>query len=261
MTALCNELDLELREHTAVLTLNHPPANSWTLAMLNAVPPLMAELNKEPALHTLILTGAGSRFFCAGADLHQFAGAQPEVASEVTLAFGQAFAALTAFRGVVIAAINGFALGGGLEAALACDLRIAESHAQLGLPEASVGLLPCAGGTQLLPWLVGEGWAKRIILCGERLDAETAAAIGLLEAVVARGESLDQALFWAQQISAQSPDSVRACKRLIQSARNLPLEDGLERERQRFVALFGTANQREGVEAFLQKRPPRWQDS
>ncbi len=261
MTTLCHELELEVRQHTAVLTLNHPPVNSWTLAMLQAVPPVMERLNEEPGVYSLIITGSGPRFFSAGADLQQFADARPEVACEVALAFDQAFSALSGFRGVVIAAINGFALGGGLEVTLACDLRIAESHAQLGLPEASVGLLPCAGGTQLLPWLVGEGWAKRIILCGERLDAQTAATIGLVEAVVDSGESLDQALYWAQQISAQSPDSVRACKRLIQSARNLPLEDGMERERQRFVALFGTDNQREGVQAFLEKRPPRWQDS
>ena len=113
--------------------------------------------------------------------------------------FGEAFEALSAFRGVSIAAVNGYAMGGGLECALACDIRIAEEQAQMALPEAGVGLLPCAGGTQNLPWLVGEGWAKRMILCGERIDARTAERIGLVEEVVAKGQALDAALKLAEK--------------------------------------------------------------
>ena len=107
--------------------------------------------------------------------------------------FGKGFECLANFRGVSIAALNGFAMGGGLEVALACDIRIAEEQAQMALPEARVGLLPCAGGTQRLSWLVGEGWAKRIILCGERINAETAQRIGLVEEVVGKGEALAKA--------------------------------------------------------------------
>ncbi len=118
--------------------------------------------------------------------------------------FGEAFAALTAFRGVSIAAVNGYAMGGGLECAMACDIRIAEEHAQMALPEASVGLLPCAGGTQNLPWLVGEGWAKRMILCGERVTAAKALEIGLVEEVVPTGNGLEAALKLAEGACKQS---------------------------------------------------------
>ena len=134
--------------------------------------------------------------------------------------FGEAFAALTAFRGVSIAAVNGYAMGGGLECAMACDIRIAEEHAQMALPEASVGLLPCAGGTQNLPWLVGEGWAKRMILCGERVTAAKALEIGLVEEVVPTGNGLEAALKLAEGACKQSPSSIARCKQLVMSARD-----------------------------------------
>ena len=134
--------------------------------------------------------------------------------------FGEAFETLSQFRGVSIAAINGYAMGGGLEVALACDIRIAETQAQMALPEAKVGLLPCAGGTQNLAWLVGEGWAKRMILCGERLTAEKALQIGLVEEVVASGTALEAALALAEKVAEQSPSAVTACKKLIQQGRS-----------------------------------------
>ena len=151
-------------------------------------------------------------------------------------------------------------MGGGLECALACDIRVAEEQAVMGLPEAAVGLLPCAGGTQLLSWMVGEGWAKRMILCGERIDAATALRIGLVEEVVPRGGALERALALAQTVARQSPSSVAACKRLIQGARHLPPAHNLPAEREAFVDLFDTEDQREGVAAFLAKRPPQWRN-
>jgi enoyl-CoA hydratase/carnithine racemase len=138
------------------------------------------------------------------------------MAREMARRFGEAFETLSGFRGVSIAAINGYAMGGGLECALACDIRIAEEQAQMALPEAAVGLLPCAGGTQNLPWLVGEGWAKRMILCGERVNAETALRIGLVEEVVPKGQARERALALALQAEKQSPSSVAASKQLIQ---------------------------------------------
>ena len=174
--------------------------------------------------------------------------------------FGAAFEALADFRGVSIAAINGFAMGGGLEVAMACDIRIAESQAQMALPEAKVGLLPCAGGTQRLAWLVGEGWAKRMILCGERIDAATAERIGLVEEVVGRGEGLARAMALAEQVGEQSPTSVAFCKQLVHSGRDTVIARGLEGERDLFVDLFATEDQREGVNAFLEKRKPVWKN-
>ncbi|HWK75194.1 MAG TPA: enoyl-CoA hydratase [Povalibacter sp.] len=251
---------VEKRGHAAIVTITHPPANTWTLAGLTALRQLVTDLNADRDIYTLIVTGAGQKFFSAGADLQQFADGDKALARTLARRFGEAFEALSAFRGVSVAAINGYAMGGGLECALACDLRIAEEHAQMALPEAAVGLLPCAGGTQNLPWLVGEGWAKRMILCGERVDAATAKAIGLVEQVVPRGAGLDAALQLVAQAQKQSPSSIAACKVLIQGARSNPLKQILPVERELFVDLFDTADQREGVTAFLQKRKPEWRN-
>ncbi|MBJ7312247.1 enoyl-CoA hydratase [Rugamonas sp. CCM 8940] len=251
-------LTLEIIEHTALVSIANPPANTWTSAGLADLRRLVNDLNANPAVYSLVLTGQGEKFFSAGADLKLFAYGDIAVAHDMAQRFGEAFEALSAFRGVSIAAINGYAMGGGLECALACDLRIAETQAQMALPEASVGLLPCAGGTQNLAWLVGEGWAKRLILCGERIDAATALRIGLVEEVVASGAALDRALALARQAGKQSPSSVRACKQLIQGARQQPPASLLPREREAFVGLFGGANQSEGVQAFLEKRAPVW---
>jgi enoyl-CoA hydratase/carnithine racemase len=205
-----------------------------------------------------VITGAGEKFFSAGADLKSFAGDKAH-ARDFIARFGAAFGALMGTRFVTIAAINGYAMGGGLECALACDLRIAEEHAQMALPEASVGLLPCGSGTQTLPWLVGEGWAKRIILTGERVDAQTALRIGLVEDVVASGGAYEAALKIAARVASMSPDAVAYSKPLIHAAREgIPRRAALALERERFVDLFDGANQREGVAAFLEKRKPQW---
>jgi enoyl-CoA hydratase/carnithine racemase len=160
-----------------------------------------------------------------------------------------------------IAAINGYAMGGGLECALACDIRIAEQHAVTALPKATVGLLPCGVGTQHLPWLVGESWAKRIILCGERVSADTALNIGLIEEMVDKGQSLNKALQLAEITGHQSPTSISACKRLIMAARTGNLESALPLERDEFVGLFSTVDQKEGVTAVLEKRKPIWKNA
>jgi len=254
-------LQVERRQHTAVVTLDNPPAHTWTLESLSALAELVADLNAERDIYALVITGGGAKFFSAGADLKLFADGDKAVARAMAQRFGQAFEALSGFRGVSIAAINGYAMGGGLECALACDIRIAEEHAQMALPEAAVGLLPCAGGTQQLSWLVGEGWAKRMILCGERIDAQRALAIGLVEEVVATGAALDAALALAEKSWRQSPSSVTACKALIQGARSLPPQHMLALERERFVDLFDTLDQQEGVQAFLGKRAAQWHNA
>ena len=151
-------------------------------------------------------------------------------------------------------------MGGGLEVALACDIRIAEEQAQMALPEAKVGLLPCAGGTQNLTMLVGEGWAKKMILCGERVKAPKALEIGLVEEMVETGKSAERALELAQQVAEQSPTAVAACKQLIQSNRTQHWDQGYILERELFVDLFHSEDQKEGVNAFLQKRAPQWKN-
>lgn len=256
-----HNIKLDLRGNVAVLMLSNPPANTWTAESLADLRRLVSDLNQNREIYSLVITGEGQKFFSAGADLKLFADGDKVRARSMARLFGEAFETLSAFRGVSIAAINGYAMGGGLECALACDIRIAESQAQMALPEAAVGLLPCAGGTQLLPWLVGEGWAKRMILCGERVTAETALRIGLVEEVVASGQVLARALTLAEQVAHQSPSSVAACKKLIQGARHQPPASILPVERELFIDLFDTQDQQEGVKAFLEKRSPVWKNA
>ena len=246
--------------HVAVVTIDNPAANTWDVESLPALKAVVEALNADRNIYALVLTGAGKKFFSAGADLTLFADGDPAVAEEMAHAFGSAFETLADFRGVSIAAINGFAMGGGLEVALACDIRIAETQAQMALPEAKVGLLPCAGGTQRLAQLVGDGWAKRMILVGERIGAEKAQQLGLVEEVVPTGEALATAKALAEQVGNQSPVAVAACKRLVHSARNIAIASGLDAERDEFVQLFSTEDQREGVNAFLEKRKPEWKN-
>ena len=260
-TSPTGKLLLDICEHTAVITINNPPANTWDAESLIGLRQIVSELNVNRDIYALVITGSGDKFFSAGADLKMFASGDKAVAQDIGLKFGQAFEALADFRGVSIAAVNGFAMGGGLECAMACDIRIVERQAKLALPEAKVGLLPCAGGTQRLTALVGPGWAKRMILCGERIDAETAQRIGLAEEVVDSGEAKSAAMNLAASVAAQSPVAVSFCKELIHEARDVVMPKGLILERERFIQLFDTADQKEGVNAFLEKRQPEWKNA
>ena len=251
---------VSIEDGIAIVTINNSAANTWDLESLPALEAVVNELNGMANVRALVITGQGEMFFSAGADLNQFASGDPVSAGAMGDAFGAAVETLADYRGVSIAAINGYAMGGGLEVALACDIRIAELHAALALPEARVGLLPCAGGTQRLAQLVGEGWAKRMILCGERVSAEKAMTLGLVEEVVEPGTSLATATDLAKRASDQSPPSIAACKRLIHSARDIAIGAGLVAERDEFVTLFSTEDQKEGVNAFLEKRAPEWKN-
>ncbi|MPY21298.1 enoyl-CoA hydratase [Shewanella sp. YLB-07] len=246
--------------NTAVITMSNPPANTWTAQSLQLLKQKVEALNDNPEIYALVITGEGDKFFSAGADLKLFADGNKENAANMAKCFGEAFEALSAFRGVSIAAINGYAMGGGLEVALACDLRIAESQAVMALPEATVGLLPCAGGTQNLAALIGEGWAKRMILCGERVGAQQALQLKLVEEEVDTGASLDAAMQLAAKVAKQSPSSIKACKTLIQAGRNMPRNQALPIERELFADLFDTQDQAEGVAAFLEKRKANWKN-
>jgi enoyl-CoA hydratase/carnithine racemase len=252
-------IECTVADSVARIVLNNPSANTFTSEGLGALLAVIEKLNAEPNVRAVVITGAGEKFFSAGADLKQFADGDKARAREVAQRFGAAFEALQQARPVVIAAINGYAMGGGLECALSCDLRVCEEHAQMALPEPSVGLLPSGCGTQTLPWLVGEGWAKRMILTNERVNAETALRIGLVEQVVPRGQSLSLALELAKRVTTLSPQAVTFSKALIHQAREgAPRRSALSVERERFVDLFDGEDQREGVAAFLEKRKPNW---
>lgn len=257
---MTDKLIVEKQGNIAVITMNNPPANTWTEESLKGLAQVVKELNEDRSIFSLVLKSDSEKFFSAGADLNLFADGDRSVARDISRYFGEAFETLSQFRGVSIAAINGWAMGGGLEVALACDIRIAEEQVQMALPEAAVGLLPCAGGTQNLTMLVGEGWAKKMILCGERVKAPKALEIGLVEEVVEKGESANRAIELASQVANQSPVAVAACKQLIQSNRTRAWDQGYILERELFVDLFHTEDQKEGVNAFLEKRKPEWKN-
>lgn len=260
-TPKSTKLKLEIQGHTAIITNTNPPANTWDAESLTALRDLVRDLGADKEIYALVLCGDGEKFFSAGADLKMFSDGDKARARAVAKIFGEALEVLSQYPGVSIAAINGYAMGGGLEAALACDIRICETQSQMALPEAAVGLLPCGGGTQNLAWIVGEPWAKRMILCGERVNAETALRIGLVEEVVDKGQAKTKALELATKVASQSPVSVRFCKELIQAARFNPPFHALAKERELFVDLFDTADQKEGVTAFLEKRKPAWKNA
>jgi enoyl-CoA hydratase/carnithine racemase len=253
-------IDHRIEGHTAFITIDNPPANTWTPEALRDLEVLVSRLNADRNVYAAVLTGKGEKFFSAGADLKSFGG-DKVLARHFIARFGAAFEALMNSRFVTIAAINGYAMGGGLECCLSCDIRIAEAHAQLALPEPAVGLLPSGCGTQNLPWLVGEGWAKRMILTGERVDAPTALRIGLVQEVVEKGQGLAAATALAERVATLSPRAVEYCKGLIHNARNgIPRPAGLALERERFMDLFDHGDQAEGVNAFLEKRKPAWKN-
>ena len=255
-------IECKIDGHVAAINLNNPSANTFTSEGLLELTALIGDLNRNLDVYAAVVTGQGDKFFSAGADLKAFADGDKARARLMAQRFGAAFEALQEARPVVIAAINGYAMGGGLECALACDLRIAEEHAQMALPEPSVGLLPAGCGTQTLPWLVGEGWAKRMILTNEKVNAETALRIGLVEQVVPRGQSLQTAVQLAQRVSTLSPRAVTFSKNLIHQARQgTPRSAALALERERFMDLFDGEDQQEGVKAFLDKRKPVWKNA
>lgn len=257
---MSDALILEKKGHIAVLTMNNPPAHTWTPESLELLISIVEELNNDKENYALVLTGDGEKFFCAGADLNRFNHDDKGKSFEFAGWFGRAFEALTEYNGVSIAAINGFAMGGGLEVAMCCDIRIAEEHAQMALPECTVGLLPAGLGTQHLPLLVGEQWAKRMILLGERVKADKALQIGLVSEVVAKGSSVEAAIELASNVEKQSPTSVRKCKQLIMASRHQPLATAFTKEREEFVSLWDTQDQKEGVSAFVEKRAPQWKN-
>lgn len=257
---MSDPLILEKKGHIALLTFNNPPAHTWTPESLALLKNIVGELNADKENYGLVLTGDGDKFFSAGADLKRFNHDDKGKSFEFCQIFGEAFEALTNYKGVSVAAINGYAMGGGLEAALCCDIRLAEKQTQMALPECTVGLLPAGLGTQQLAWLVGEQWAKRMVLLGERITADKALEIGLISEVVETGTVVDKALELVSKVEAQSPTSVRLCKELIMTARSQPLNSAFTKERELFVKLWDSEDQKEGVAAFLEKRKPEWKN-
>ncbi len=241
----------------ALLTLDRPEAlNALSFGLVAELGNLLAVLDEDPACRAIVITGAGDRAFAAGADIRELAGESPQ-----TLREADPFAALDGIgqlRTPVIAAVRGFALGGGCELAMACDMIVAGDNAQFGQPEIKIGVIPGAGGTQRLARAIGKARAMELILTGRRIGAGEAEAMGLVTMVVPAPETVDRALELAGRISAMPPLAVQAAKASVVAAQEHALGHGLRFERGRFEDLFETEDQREGMVAFIEKRTPVW---
>jgi len=249
---------LEGADGILTLTLRRPEAlNALSTEMARAVLEVLARVDRDPAARVLIVTGEG-RAFCSGADLKEREGASPDAIWNHNRAIFQIPVALEQLTVPVVAAINGFALGGGCEIALGCDLRWAAGTAEFGCPEVTRGIIPAAGGTQRLGRLLGPSRAMALILTGRRIPAAEAYRIGLVDAVVASDDLMRAARETAREIAANAPLAVRAAKRAIRYGLEHTLEAGLNLEGQLQRMLYASADCQEGITAFRERRPPRW---
>jgi enoyl-CoA hydratase len=249
-------LRLETEAGVAVVTIaREEKRNALSSAVRRELISAIEALAADDGVRVIVLTGAGAKAFVAGADIAEFADRTPLQQRE-TMTGRRMFDVVAGCPKPTIAMINGFALGGGCELALACDMRVAADTAKLGQPEVNLGIIPGGGGTQRLPRLVGTGQAMRLVLSGDLVDAAEALRIGLVDLVVPAAELREATLALAARIAARSPVAVRAAKAAVRAAAEMPLSAGLAYETELFVTCFGSDDRREGVRAFLEKRAP-----
>lgn len=243
----------------ALLTIHRPKAlNALSQAALAELTQAARELDADPGVAVVIVTGAGEKAFVAGADISEMAHFGPLQAEEHARKGQTAVAAFERMRKPVIAAINGYALGGGLELALACDIRLASENAQVGLPEVSLATIPGFGGTQRLARAIGTSLAKELVFTGRRIKADEALRIGLVSRVVPQPQLMETAKQLAREIMANGPYAVRLAKEIIDRGAETDLHTGLRLEEKAFGLTFATHDQKEGMKAFLEKRKPSW---
>lgn len=238
-----------------VVTVDRPKVlNALNDATIAEIDRCFEQLGSDPAVGAVVLTGGGEKAFVAGADIKELAEQSPFEAKTRALAGQKAFLRVEQLGKPVIAAIGGYALGGGLELALACHTRVASSRAKLGLPEVSLGIIPGYGGTQRLPRLVGRGMALRAILGGDPFDAEEAHRIGLVDQVVEPEELMAAAEKWARRTLSRGPVALRLALEAVLRGQETSLDEGLEIEADLFGLISATEDMREGMKAFLEKR-------
>lgn len=252
--------DLLLRQHIGdvlCLTLNRPDKrNALNTPLRHALIAALDEATTS-SVRVVIMTGAGEKAFVAGADISEFEG-RSAVDQYRAMRAGNVFAAVDKFPKPIIAAINGYCFGGGLELALACDIRIASNLAQFGQPEVNLGLIPGGGATQRLPQIIGPGAALKLVLTGIPIDADEALRLRLVDEVVPNETLQARALAIADVVASRGPIAVTAAKEAIRAAANLPLTEGLKLEQALFQLCFASEDRTEGVAAFLGKRSPRF---
>ena len=245
-----------IEEKLAWVTIDNPPLNALNHALIDDLKAVFNELEENEDVLIVILRGGGERAFVAGADIKQFPAMDQAVAEKFSSEGQDVLNQIENFKGPVIAAIQGFALGGGCELAMACDIRVASEDAKFGQPEINLAIIPGYGGTQRMPRLIPTGKAKELIYTGEMIDATEAMRIGLVERVVKREDLLDAAKKLATTILMKGPLAIKAAKKAINEGVALPLQEGLKLESRYFGTLFSTEDKNEGALAFLEKRKP-----
>ncbi|MFM1651977.1 enoyl-CoA hydratase [Brevibacillus sp. B_LB10_24] len=252
-------LKVAVENRIATLSIDHPPANALNRAVLEELHAALTALEQNDEVKVVILTGEG-RFFVAGADIKEFTGISGAEAAAMAEAGQGLFNRIEAFPKPVIAAVNGACLGGGLELAMACHIRLAAAEAKLGLPELNLGLIPGYGGTQRLPRLVGRGRATELILTSRMVTGVEAKRIGLADEVYPQEELLVQARELAQKIAEKGKVAIRLALSAIHTGFAEGFKEGLAQEAALFGEAFETEDMKEGVAAFLEKRKPQFTD-
>lgn len=252
-------LKLELKDGICLITINRPESlnalNSELLRELDGVLDMVEE-NEEAKV--VVITGAGEKAFVAGADISEMKDMNPLQAKEFAEMGQKVFRKIEVMNKVVIAAVNGYALGGGCELAMACDIRIASKNAKFGQPEVGLGIIPGFGGTQRLPRIAGLSKAKELIFTGDLIDAEEALRIGLVSRVVEQEKLLEEAQKIAKKIMAKGMVAVSLAKEAINAGIGVDIESGMSYEAKAFALCFSTCDQKEGMAAFLEKRAPKF---
>ena len=249
----------EIEAGIATLTINRPQAlNAMTRELLEELGTAFSRLQEDPSVRVILLTGSGEKAFVAGADIAAMAGFSPLEARELALLGQRTLAAIETCPLPVIAVVNGFALGGGCELAMACDIRLAADTARLGQPEINLGIIPGFAGSQRLPRLVGKGRALELLLSGEMIGAAEAWRIGLVNRVLPAAELMAEARRLAALLAGKGRTALRLCKAAVQDGLEMDLARGAAYEADLFGLCFADSDQKEGMQAFLEKRPPRF---
>ena len=253
-------ISTETEGAVAVVTIDHPPVNALSAPLLEELEAELVRLDGDDSIRAIVLKGAGERAFVAGADISEFPTLRESAQDDGGSARGiqKLGARMDTARTPFVAAIHGFCLGGGLELAMCCDIRVAAEDAQLGQPEIKLGLIPGGGGTQRLPRLVGLGKAMLLNMTGDFIDGRTAYEWGLVEKAVPKEELEEAALGIAGTIAQRSPVAIGVLRELARTTRDLPLEEGLRREADGFRRCLASEDGLEGVTAFLEKREPQF---
>lgn len=246
-------------DHVALVRFNRPEVhNAWNKALVEDLEAALDELAEDAKLRAVVFTGAGEKAFIAGADINEFRTRTPLMAFRNSQARQALLERVEGLPQVSIAAINGYAFGGGCEFALCCCLRVASSKAKLGLPEVKLGIIPGLGGTQRLPRLVGRGKALDLILTGRTVDAEEAYRMGLVDRVVTHDSLLEEALAMAGEIASCAPVAVALARRAVEASFDASFREGTTLESALLAACFACEDVKEGIAGFAEKRPPKF---